>query len=434
MAPPLTLSYYSLVCQLAMPASRKCVLPGCDHLQNSSVSLFKFPKNDDIKKRWIKFVKRHLDGELRITTNTRLCSEHFTPDSFINFHRRELGFTDNPLLLVNGAEPTISRPGLHPPVPPTSGAIVGSTCPPISETVRGLSLISQDFNSEVSEEEMDHCYASTAETIQALSKKRKRTDVKRERDRLRQKNRVNIGEEYSRWKALKVEKGMKNDMEVACYLLDRVCGEHLSQDNSSESPRKRGKRQKSTSALKSETRSDSPQPSPDLQSTNVEVLGICYDVPPLWLYQPDKQAQPERLLEDGSDPDVRMGYNKEQNCMMEQSSSSSTTTEEDHTVLWEKRKDELTQTALRLEERLNAMRSLSDTASDPISLTRGIADQKERKWVVNKSSLTGLFRTCHQCGEPVLEFKTLTSGSLIRIQWECSKGHLMWLFPNHNPT
>ncbi|XP_016379803.1 uncharacterized protein LOC107717535 [Sinocyclocheilus rhinocerous] len=383
-----------------MPASRKCVLPGCDHLQNSSVSLFKFPKNDDIKKRWIKFVKRHLDGELRITTNTRLCSEHFTPDSFINFHRRQLGFTDNPLLLVNGAEPTISRPGLHPSVPPTSGAIVGSTHPPISETVRGLSLISQDFNSEVSEEEMDHCYASTAETIQALPKKRKRTDMKRERDRLRQKNRVNIGEEYSRWKALKVEKGMKNDMEVACYLLDRVCGEHLSQDNSSESPRKRGKHQKSTSALKSE----------------------------------DKQAQPERLIEDGSDPDVRMGYNEEQNCMMEQSSSSSTTTEEDHTVLWEKRKDELAQTALRLEERLNAMRSLSDTASDPISLTRGIADQKERKWVVNKSSLTGLFRTCHQCGEPVLEFKTLTSGSLIRIQWECSKGHLMWLFPNHNPT
>uniref|UniRef100_A0A673FNC7 THAP domain-containing protein 1 n=1 Tax=Sinocyclocheilus rhinocerous TaxID=307959 RepID=A0A673FNC7_9TELE len=115
-----------------MPASRKCVLPGCDHLQNSSVSLFKFPKNDDIKKRWIKFVKRHLDGELRITTNTRLCSEHFTPDSFINFHRRQLGFTDNPLLLVNGAEPTISRPGLHPSVPPTSGAIVGSTHPPIS--------------------------------------------------------------------------------------------------------------------------------------------------------------------------------------------------------------------------------------------------------------------------------------------------------------
>ncbi|XP_016092404.1 uncharacterized protein [Sinocyclocheilus grahami] len=300
---------------------------------------------------------------------------------------------------------------------------------------------------------MDHCYALPAETLQTLPRKRKKSDVKkRERDRLRQKNRVNIGVAYSRWKALKVEKGMKNDAEVACYLLDRVCGGHLLQDKSSASLRKRGRPRKSTFASAPQTEvcrkilRDSPQPSwdtqsdtesvpsPEAQSTNVEVLGICYDLPPLWPDQPDKQAQPERLIEDRFDPDVSMGYTEEQNSMMEQSSSSSTTTEEDSAVHYEERKDEFAQTALRLEERLNTMRSLSDAASDPISMTRGIVNQKERKWAVNKSSLTGLFRTCHQCGEPVLEFKTLTSGSLIRIQWECSKGHLMWLFPNHNPT
>lgn len=186
-------------------------------------------------------------------------------------------------------------------------------------------------------------------------------------------------------------------------------------------------------------------PSPDPQSPNVEVLGIYRDLPPLQPYQPDKEAQPERIIEDDFDPDDRMGYTED---------SSSTSTEEDSAVHWEEGKvgqngqlsaafpstftnssgDELAQTALRLEERLNAMRSLSDAASDPISMPRGIVDQKERKWAANRSILTGLFRTCHQCGEPVLEFKTLTSGSLIRIQWECSKGHLMWLFPNHNPT
>ncbi|XDV11893.1 hypothetical protein PO909_000688 [Leuciscus waleckii] len=118
-----------------MPSSRKCVLPGCDHVQNRSVSLFKFPKNQHIKKRWINFVKSHLDGELRITSNTRLCSDHFTQDSFINFRRRQLGFTDNPLLLVNGAEPTIYRLGLHPPVVQTTGAIIGSACPPMSQSL-----------------------------------------------------------------------------------------------------------------------------------------------------------------------------------------------------------------------------------------------------------------------------------------------------------
>ncbi len=69
---------------------------------------------------------------------------------------------------------------------------------------------------------MDHSYALTAETLQTLPKKRKKFDLKkRERDRLKQKNRVNLGVAYSRWKALKAEKGMKNDAEVACYLLDR---------------------------------------------------------------------------------------------------------------------------------------------------------------------------------------------------------------------
>lgn len=80
-----------------------------------------------MKKRWINFVKSHLKGELRMTTNTRLCSEHFTPDSFTNFHRRQLGFSDNPLLLVNGAVPTIYRPVL-----PRSGATDSSLSPPMS--------------------------------------------------------------------------------------------------------------------------------------------------------------------------------------------------------------------------------------------------------------------------------------------------------------
>ncbi|XP_073687059.1 uncharacterized protein [Garra rufa] len=224
--------------------------------------------------------------------------------------------------------------------------------------------------------------------------KRPRYESEIRRDKVRNKTRICIGDAFERWRRLKTEKNLKTDANVAHFLLDRVCGE---QDKSSPIPRKRGRPRKTTFVS-----------APQIED----------------------KAQPERL-EDETKPDIRMGYTEEQN-WIEHSSSSSTITDEDSTVDWEERKDELAQTALRLEERLNAMRSLSDTASDPISMTRGIVDQKER--LVNKSSLTGLFRTCHQCGEPVLEFKTLTSGSLIRIQWECSKGHLMWLFPNHNPT
>ncbi|XP_042608046.1 uncharacterized protein si:ch211-40k21.5 isoform X2 [Cyprinus carpio] len=412
-----------------------CVVKGCDNKSKvySIIMFHRIPtKNKKRKNQWLAALNIDLKTPVESIKKWRVCSEHFGPDDYLVNMDSITRTTVR--RLKDTAIPTIFRIQTGP-----------SVSSPMAETVSDTSLISQDFHSEESEEEMDHCYALTAETLQTLPRKRKKSDVKkRERDRLRQKNRVNIGVAYSRWKALKVEKGMKNDAEVACYLLDRVCGGHLLQDKSSASLRKRGRPRKSTFASAPQTekilrdslppswdmQSDTESvPSPDPQSTNVEVLEICYDLPPLWPYQPDKQAQPERLIEDGFDPDVRMGYTEEQNRVMEHSSSSSTTTEEDSAVHYEERK-----TALRLEERLNTMRSLSDAAPDPISMTRGIEDQKERKWTVNKSSLTGLFRTCHQCGEPVLEFKTLTSGSLIRIQWECSKGHLMWLFPNHNPT
>jgi len=83
-----------------------------------------------MKKRLIHFVKNHLDGELTITTNIHLCSNDFTPDSFTNFHQRQLGFADNPLLLVNGTEPTISH--LHPPVPLTTDDMGPDQLSPVS--------------------------------------------------------------------------------------------------------------------------------------------------------------------------------------------------------------------------------------------------------------------------------------------------------------
>lgn len=295
--------------------------------------------------------------------------------------------------------------------------------------------------------------STSGETPAIKAKSPRNRERKRECNRIYSKTRINIGRAFERWRQCRELKGFKSDPELAFFLLDtvdRVCG--LSQDKS---PRKRGRPRKSTAASQTEDssqlipdphstdhsqpssdrQSDSEsQPSPDPQPTNVEVLGICYDLPSLWPYKPDKQAQPEHRNEDGSDLDVVIGSIAPSYGFVPHSSSSSTTTEDDNAMNWEEIKDELAQTAQRLEERLDAMRSLTDGALEPISMTRGIDDQKEVKWVVNKSSLKGLFRTCHQCGEPVLEFKTLTSGSLVRIQWECSKGHLMWLFPNYNPT
>ena len=81
----------------------------------------------NIRKQWIDFVKRSYCGAFKITTNTRLCSVHFTPDGYSNYHRVKSGFLKSPLMLVSGAEPTFSVPGLHPPVPQTAGATITAT-------------------------------------------------------------------------------------------------------------------------------------------------------------------------------------------------------------------------------------------------------------------------------------------------------------------
>ena len=68
----------------------------------------------------------------------------------------------------------------------------------------------------------DHGYAAAAalETVLPSSKKRKR-ELKLQRDRSIQKRRINIGLAFPRWKELKKEKGFQRDAEVACFLLDK---------------------------------------------------------------------------------------------------------------------------------------------------------------------------------------------------------------------
>ena len=57
------------------PPNHLCIFPGCHSVQgNGAVSLFKFPKEDNVRTQWIDFVKRSFCEEFKITTNTRLCS------------------------------------------------------------------------------------------------------------------------------------------------------------------------------------------------------------------------------------------------------------------------------------------------------------------------------------------------------------------------
>ena len=116
------------------PPHRLCTFPGCHSVPgNGAVSLLKFPMDDNVRKQWVDFVKSSNCGELKITTITRLRSVHFTPDSSSNCHQVKSGNLKSPLMLVSGAELTLSVAGLHPPVPPTAHALISATgimCPP----------------------------------------------------------------------------------------------------------------------------------------------------------------------------------------------------------------------------------------------------------------------------------------------------------------
>ena len=109
------------------PPHHSCIFPGCHSVQgNGTISLFKFPKEDNVRKRLIDFVKRSYCGELKITTITRLCSIQCTPDSYSNCHQVKSGYLKSPLTLVSVATPTLSVPGLHPPVPPRAHALISA--------------------------------------------------------------------------------------------------------------------------------------------------------------------------------------------------------------------------------------------------------------------------------------------------------------------
>ena len=93
------------------PPHHSCIFPGCHSVQsNDTVSLFKVPKDDNVRKWWIDFVKRSYCGELKITTNTCLCSVHLVIYSYSDCHQVKSGYLKSLLMLVSGAEPTCSVP------------------------------------------------------------------------------------------------------------------------------------------------------------------------------------------------------------------------------------------------------------------------------------------------------------------------------------
>ena len=59
---------------------RKCIAYGCSKSTNDGVSLFQFPKDDSLKRKWTKQVQRTRAGWPGACATTVLCCDHFEKD------------------------------------------------------------------------------------------------------------------------------------------------------------------------------------------------------------------------------------------------------------------------------------------------------------------------------------------------------------------
>ena len=63
--------------------ARPLCCAGCTNSVTIGISVFKFPKNEDLRKKWIAQVRRTRDKWNGPTSNSAVvCSDHFTADCF----------------------------------------------------------------------------------------------------------------------------------------------------------------------------------------------------------------------------------------------------------------------------------------------------------------------------------------------------------------
>ena len=89
---------------------KRCVAAGCNNTVENGVSVYTFPKDEALKKKWIDQVKRTRDCWTGATVNSVLCSEHFTEDSFEESYNLHQSFgLKKYKRLKKGAVPTIFK-------------------------------------------------------------------------------------------------------------------------------------------------------------------------------------------------------------------------------------------------------------------------------------------------------------------------------------
>ena len=114
---------------------RRCIVAGCDSVGGKDCSLHEFPKNEAIRKKWIKAVKEQRSNWDGPSPYSLLCSLHFTDDCFIPKgvrFRDELGMPTAKRLKPD-AVPTIFARSINYMSAASSTSTAKPPCRPLSE-------------------------------------------------------------------------------------------------------------------------------------------------------------------------------------------------------------------------------------------------------------------------------------------------------------
>ena len=68
-----------------MPGHDHCCVPACTNRRNKcpGLSFHAFPKDDQLRRRWIAAIKRDKGRFFAIGSDTRVCSAHFTAEDYL---------------------------------------------------------------------------------------------------------------------------------------------------------------------------------------------------------------------------------------------------------------------------------------------------------------------------------------------------------------
>lgn len=85
---------------------KRCVVMFCDKTNADGVSLHQFPKEENLRRQWISFVRLKRDPKTWTPGSGHICSAHFTPEDYQGFGAKLAGFSSK-LVLRKEAIPSI---------------------------------------------------------------------------------------------------------------------------------------------------------------------------------------------------------------------------------------------------------------------------------------------------------------------------------------